>query len=39
MDAIRQECMKILQNEGINPMSSIDFDVNGSTFVDDSFVG
>ncbi len=30
MDAIRQECMKILQNEGINPISSIDFDVNGA---------
>jgi len=30
MDAIRQECIKILQSEGINPVSSIDFDVNGT---------
>ena len=30
MDAIRQECMKILQNKKINPLSSIDFDVNGT---------
>lgn len=26
---IAQECRTILQNEGINSMSSIDFDVNG----------
>ena len=30
MDTIRQECMKILQNKKINPISSIDFDVNGT---------
>ncbi len=29
MDKIKQECMKILEDEGINPISSIDFDVNG----------
>jgi len=29
MDSVREECMQILQNEGINPISSIDFDVNG----------
>ena len=28
MDTIKQECMKILENEGVNPISSIDFDVN-----------
>jgi len=32
MDAIRQVCMKILQSEGINPISSIDFDVNGTAY-------
>ncbi|ADN08242.1 conserved hypothetical protein [Sulfurimonas autotrophica DSM 16294] len=29
MDAVREKCMKTLQNESINPVSSIDFDVNG----------
>jgi len=29
MDALKQKCMEILHNEGINPISSIDFDVNG----------
>ncbi|WP_457749314.1 hypothetical protein [Sulfurimonas sp.] len=29
MDTIQQECMQILRDEGINPISSIDFDVNG----------
>lgn len=29
MDALKQKCMEILYNEGINPISSIDFDVNG----------
>jgi len=30
MDAIQQECMKILEDKGINPISTIDFDVNGT---------
>jgi len=30
MDAIQQECMKILEDKGINPISTIDFDVNGN---------
>ena len=30
MEALKQKCMEILQNEGINPISSIDFDVNGT---------
>jgi hypothetical protein len=29
MDTIENECMKILENAGINPISSIDFDING----------
>jgi len=29
MENVREACMKILENEGINPISSIDFDVNG----------
>lgn len=29
MEALKQECIEILQKEGINPISSIDFDVNG----------
>ena len=29
MNSVRAECMQILQQEGINPISSIDFDVNG----------
>jgi len=29
MDAFKQECIELLQKEGINPISSIDFDVNG----------
>ncbi len=28
MNAVQQECIKILENEGINPISTIDFDVN-----------
>jgi len=27
---LKETCMKILQEEGINPISSIDFDVNGT---------
>ena len=30
MEALKQKCMEILKNEGINPISSIDFDVNGT---------
>ncbi|WP_434637418.1 hypothetical protein MLC35_01135 [Sulfurimonas sp. NW7] len=29
MDKIKDECIKILEKEGINPVSAIDFDVNG----------
>lgn len=29
MDSIKDECLQVLQSEGINPVSSIDFDVNG----------
>ena len=29
MDTLKQKCMEILKNENINPISSIDFDVNG----------
>lgn len=28
MDSIKEECLQILQSEGINPVSSIDFEVN-----------
>jgi len=28
MDTIKEECIQILHKEGINPVSSIDFDVN-----------
>ena len=30
MDTIKDECIQILHKEGINPISSIDFDVNGT---------
>jgi hypothetical protein len=30
MDSVKEACMKILQEEGINSVSSIDFDVNGT---------
>jgi len=29
MEDLKQECLDILQKEGINPISGIDFDVNG----------
>ncbi|WP_226966447.1 hypothetical protein [Sulfurimonas sediminis] len=29
IDKIKDECIKILKNEGVNPISTIDFDVNG----------
>ena len=32
MYAVKEECMQILHHEGINPVSSIDFDVNGEVY-------